>query len=81
VHGDSKKPEVSQAKAALAAIADTLIGDRIHDNDLARIETRDDLKLAERQMSGAAQDAGPQNSDCGLFKDTGIRGMDNMELR
>lgn len=81
VHGDSKKPEVSQAKAALAAIADRLISEKVEDQDLGRIETREDLKFAEKQLSGAAQDAGLQNSDFGLFKDAGFRGMYNMGLR
>jgi len=81
VHGDSKKPEVAQAKAALAAIADRLIGEKIHDQDLGRIETREDLKLAEKLMSGVAQSAGLQAQDFGLFKDAGFRGMYNMGLR
>lgn len=81
VNGDSKKPEVAQAKAALAAIADQLIGEKIHEQDLGRIETREDLKLAEKLMSGAAQAAGLQNSDFGLFKDAGFRGMYNMGLK
>lgn len=81
VHADSKKEEVSQAKAALAAIADRLISERIEDQDLGRIETREDLKLAEKLMGGVAQDAGLQSSDFGLFKDAGFRGMYNMGLR
>lgn len=81
VHGDSKKPEVAQAKAALAAIADRLISERIQESDLGRIEAREDLKLAERLMSGTAQNAGLQSSDFGLFKDAGFRGMYNMGLR
>ena len=81
VHGDSKKQEVSQAKAALAAIADRLIGEKIEEQDLGRIETREDLKLAEKLMSGVAQSAGLQGADFGLFKDAGFRGMYNMGLR
>jgi DNA-damage-inducible protein D len=81
VNADSKKSEVAQAKAALAAIADQLIGEKIQDHDLGRLETREDLKLAEKLMSGAAQSAGLQGSDFGLFKDAGFRGMYNMGLR
>lgn len=80
MNGDSKKEEVAKAKAALAAIADTLITERIEENDLGRIETRDDLKLAERVLSGAAQSAGLQNHQFGIFKDAGFRGMYNMSL-
>lgn len=81
MHADSKKPEVAQAKAILAAIADKLIEDRIQEHDLGRLETREDLKLAERVLSGAAQDAGLQSKQFGIFKDAGFRGMYNMSLR
>jgi DNA-damage-inducible protein D len=81
VHADSRKPQVSQAKAALAAIADRLIADRIGEGDLGRIETREDIKLVEKVMSQAAQSAGLQNTQFGIFKDAGFRGMYNMSLR
>lgn len=80
MHGDSKKEEVAKAKAVLAAIADRLVEERIQENDLGRIETRDDLKLAERVLSGAAQSAGLQSHQFGIFKDAGFRGMYNMSL-
>lgn len=80
MHGDSKKEEVAKAKAGLAAIADQLIRERIKENDLGRIETRDDLKLAERVLSGAAQSAGLETYQFGIFKDAGFRGMYNMSL-
>lgn len=80
MHGDSKKEEVNTAKAVLAAIADKLIQERIHEHDLGRIETRDDLRLAERVLSGAAQSAGLENYQFGIFKDSGFRGMYNMSL-
>lgn len=80
MHGDSKKEEVAKAKAVLAAIADKLVEERIQENDLGRIETRDDLKLAERVLSGAAQSAGLENHQFGIFKDAGFRGMYNMSL-
>lgn len=80
MHGDSKKEEVAKAKALLAAIADRLIEARIQEQDLGRIETRDDLKLAERVLSGAAQDGGLESHQFGIFKDAGFRGMYNMSL-
>jgi DNA-damage-inducible protein D len=80
MHADSKKEQVSQAKALLAAIADKLVDERIHEHDLGRIEARDDLKLAERMLSGAAYEAGLQNHQFGIFKDAGFRGMYNMSL-
>lgn len=81
MHADSKKPEVAKAKAVLAAIADQLIEERIQDQDLGRIEAREDLKLAERVMSGVAQNAGLENMQFGIFKDAGFRGMYNLGLR
>ena len=81
MHADSRKPEVAKAKAVLAAIADQLIQERIQDQDIGRIEARDDLKLAERVMSGVAQDAGLENMNFGIFKNAGIRGMYNMSLQ
>ncbi len=80
MHADSKKEEVAKAKTILAAIAAALIEERIQEHDLGRIETRDDLKLAERVLSGAAQDAGLQSHQFGIFKDAGFRGMYNMSL-
>jgi DNA-damage-inducible protein D len=80
MHGDSRKEEVAKAKAVLAAIADRLIEERIQEQDLGRIETRDDLKLAERVLSGAAKSAGLESNQFGFFKDAGFRGMYNMSL-
>jgi DNA-damage-inducible protein D len=80
MHGDSKKEEVAKAKALLAAIAEKLVEERIQEVDLGRIETRDDLKLAERVLSGAAQSAGLESYQFGIFKDAGFRGMYNMRL-
>lgn len=81
MNADSRKPETARAKAALAAIADQLIQQHIADHDMGRIETRQDLKTAEKIMSGVAQDAGLQSTRFGLFKDAGFRGMYNMGLR
>ena len=80
MYGDASKPEVALAKASLAAIAAKLVEERIRETDLGRIETRDDLKLAERQLSGVAKAAGLETSQFGIFKDAGFRGMYNMSL-
>lgn len=76
MHADSRKPEVSKAKAALAAIVDQLIGDA----DLGRIETRDELKTAEMIMSAAAMQGGLQSNQFGIFKNAGFVGLYNMGL-
>jgi len=81
MHGDSKKPEVMRVRAVLAAIADQLIEERIDQRDLGRIETRDDLRLAESLMSGVADDAGLERSQFGIFKNAGFIGMYNMSLQ
>jgi DNA-damage-inducible protein D len=78
---DSRKPEVAKAKAILAAIAAQLVEKNVAENDLGRLETRENLKLAEKQMSGVAQDAGLKGTDFAFFKDAGVRGMYNMSLR
>jgi DNA-damage-inducible protein D len=80
MHADSSKPEVAKAKAILAAIADRLVEERIAETDLGRIEARDDLKSAERTLSGVAKDAGLETWQYGIFKDAGFRGMYNMSL-
>ena len=81
MHADAKKPEVVKVRAILAAIADQLIAERIKEQDLGRIEARDDLKLAERLMSGAAHEAGLESRYFGIFKNAGFLGMYNMGLR
>ncbi len=79
MHADSKKEEVAKAKAALAALADQLIEEKNHEHDLGRIDTQEDLKLAEKVLSGTAQDAGLEKSHS-VFKDAGFRGMYNFSL-
>lgn len=81
MHADSKKPQVAQAKTALAAIADALIQARIDDEAIERIEVRDELKAGESIMSAAAKSAGLESTQYGIFKDAGFRGMYNMGLR
>ena len=81
MHADSKKPEVAQAKVALAAVADALIEHSISSAALERIEVREELKGGETTMTDAAKQAGLQGSDYAIFKDAGMRGMYNMSLQ
>ena len=81
MHADSRKVEVMQVRALLSAIADRLLEERIQANDIGRIETREDLKLAEIMMSGAAKGAGLESRHFGIFKDAGFRGMYNRSLQ
>lgn len=81
MHADSKKPEVAQAKVALAAIAEALIEDSISTAALERIEIRTELKAGVTIMTDAAKHAGLQGAqDYAIFQDAGMRGMYNMSL-
>lgn len=81
MNADSKKPQVSQAKVALAGIADALISQQIDSSQLERIEIRDELKQGETILSSAAKAGGLAPNEFGIFKDAGIRGMYNMPLK
>lgn len=81
MHADSKKPQVAKAKTVLAAIADALVEQRIQRDALERIDVRDELKGGESIMSAIAQQAGLQNSEFGIFKDAGFRGMYDLSLQ
>lgn len=79
-YADDKKPEVQRIKIALSAFAETVIQAAIDSNSVLRIETREDLKSAEKLLSSAAKEAGVNSGEFGLFKDAGFRGMYNMSL-
>jgi DNA-damage-inducible protein D len=81
MNADSRKPEVANAKAVLAAIADQLIQQKLDEAALLRIETRDDLRGGEEEMAKAAATAGVQGTEMAIFKDAGFRGMYNMPLQ
>ncbi len=81
MHADAKKPQVAQAKVVLAALADELIKERIQGGALERIEIRHELKAGESIMSAAAQDAGIDPKQYGIFKNAGFMGMYNMSLK
>jgi DNA-damage-inducible protein D len=80
MHADDRKPEVAQAKVALAAVADALIAQSISTDALERLEIRGELKAGESIMCDAGKAAGLAGSDYAIFKDAGIRGMYNMSL-
>lgn len=80
MHADSKKPQVTQAKTVLAAVADALVEQQIQSDALERIEVRDELKGGESIMSAVAHQAGLQTTEFAIFKDAGFRGMYDMPL-
>lgn len=77
MHADSNKPEVAAAKAVLAGIAEKVISER----DFGRLETREDLKLAEKVMTGVAKNSGLADNEFGIFKNSGFVGMYNMSIK
>lgn len=79
-YADDKKPEVQRIKIALSAFAGAVIQAAIDSNSVLRIETREELKTAEKLLSSVAQEAGVGPSEFGIFKDAGFRGMYNMSL-
>lgn len=81
MHADSKKAPVAQAKAVLAAIADSLVEQQIQQGALERLEVRDELRGGESVMSAVAHQAGLQSHEFGIFKDAGFRGMYNLSLQ
>jgi DNA-damage-inducible protein D len=81
MHADSKKPQVSQAKTVLAAIADALVEQQIQKDALERIDVREELKGGESIMSAIAQQSGLQSTEFGVFKNAGFRGMYNLSLQ
>jgi DNA-damage-inducible protein D len=81
MHADAKKPQVAQAKVALAALADELIKERIQEGALERLEIREELKAGETIMTGAAKAAGLETHQYGVFKNAGFMGMYNMSLK
>lgn len=80
MQADAKKPEVAQAQAAMAAVADALVERYLNTNALERLERREELKLAEQLLSGNAKRAGVESTEFGIFKSAGFRGMYNMTL-
>lgn len=79
-YADDKKPEVQRIKIALSAFAESVIQATLDSNSVLRIETREDLKTAEKLLSSVAKEAGVEASEFGIFKDAGFRGMYNMSL-
>lgn len=80
MQADVKKQEVAQAQVAFAAVADALVEKYINTHTLERLERREELKIAEQLLSGKAQASGVGNSEFGIFKSAGFRGMYNMSL-
>lgn len=82
MQADSKKPEVAKAQIALAALAETLLEEKLSEKGITRIEERGKLTSAKKHLGGIAKSAGLATSlDYAMFKDAGFRGMYNMSLK
>jgi DNA-damage-inducible protein D len=80
-NADDKKPEVAAAKVYFAAIAASVLEQAVADDDLPRIELREEIKIGEKVLSGVAKAAGINDAGYAFFKDAGIRGMYNISLK
>ncbi len=81
MHADDKKTQVAAAKIYFSAIAASVLDQAVTDDDLPRIELREEIKIGEKMLSGVAKAAGIHDAGYAFFKDAGIRGMYNMSLR
>jgi DNA-damage-inducible protein D len=81
MHADDKKPQVSATKVYFSAIASSIIEKAIEEDDLQRLEMRDEIRTGEKMLASVAKGAGINPDGYAFFKDAGIRGMYNMGLK
>ena len=78
LHADNRKHKVKGAQVILARIAQLAID--TGQIDIGRLEARERLSSAEKNMVGTASSYGLQSDRIAQFRDAGYRGMYNMPL-
>ena len=78
MNGDTKKPQVAQAQAYFASMAEAVRQYLQSAEDVERVAIRDDVTEREKLLSGVAGRAGV--TEYGFFQNAGYRGMYNRSI-
>jgi DNA-damage-inducible protein D len=78
MNGDVRKPQVAQAQAYFATLAEAAQQYIQSVQDVERVQIRDEISDRERSLSGTAKKAGV--TEYGYFQNAGYRGMYNVDL-
>jgi DNA-damage-inducible protein D len=78
MNGDVRKPQVAQAQAYFAKVAEAMRQYQCGE-EVQRLQIRDEISGRERSLASTANRAGV--TEFGLFQNSGYRGMYNVDLR
>jgi len=77
MNGDVRKPQVAQAQAYFAKLAEAMRQYQVGE-EVQRVRIRDEISGRERSLASTAKRAGVEQY--GLFQNAGYRGMYNVDL-